>query len=170
MAALRIRRADEDDVAEVLAILAESTAWLKTKGIVQWPDHFPRSVIADAMDRGDLFVATERSVIVATVTLQWSDPAFWGERDDAGFVHRLAVRRSHAGTGRAVIEWAEEEVTSVGRSYLGLDCLSGNQRLRRYYEELGFRLVGEIAGPEDHPHSAAHGSWSAALYEKKIAG
>jgi GNAT superfamily N-acetyltransferase len=164
-----IRRAVEEDVSDVLAVLAEATAWLRTKGIVQWPDRFPRSVIAAALDSGGLFVATEGSAIVATVTLLWSDPSFWGDRDDAGFVHRLVVRRSHVGLGRTLLEWAADQVRSKGRSYVCLDCLGTNERMRRYYEDLGFRLVGEVPGPADHPHSDAHGSWSAALYEKAIA-
>jgi len=168
MAAVTIRRADDEDVSDVLAILAEATAWLRTKGIVQWPDRFPRSVIEATVDSGGLFVATEGSVIVATVTLLWSDPSFWGDRDDAGFVHRLVVRRTHVGLGRTVLDWAADQVRSAGRSHLCLDCLGTNERLRRFYEELGFRLVGEVPGPADHPHSAAHGSWTAALYEKAI--
>jgi len=169
MADLTIRRADDDDVAEVVAILGEATEWLRSKGIVQWPDRFPRSVMAAAVDSGGLFVVTEGSVMVATVTLLWSDPSFWGDRDDAGFVHRLAVRRSHAGMGRTVLDWAAGQARSVGRTHLCLDCLATNERLRRYYEELGFRLVKEVPGPSEHPHSAAHGSWRAALYEKSIA-
>jgi GNAT superfamily N-acetyltransferase len=152
----------------VLAILAEATAWLKTKSILQWPDRFPRSVVDANVESGSLFVATEDSFIVATVTLLWSDPSFWGDRDDAGFVHRLVVRRTHPGLGRTVLDWAADQARSRGRTHLCLDCLGTNQRLRRYYEELGFCLVDEVLGPADHPHSAAHGSWTAALYEKAI--
>jgi GNAT superfamily N-acetyltransferase len=155
-------------MAEVIAILAESAAWLKTKGILQWPDRFPESVITGALESGDLYVAMERNQIVATVTLQWRDPSFWGNRNDAAFVHRLAARRSHAGIGQRVLEWAADQAKSRNRSYLCLDCLSTNERLRRYYEDLGFRRVKEISGPSDHPHGAAHGAWSAVLYEKAL--
>jgi hypothetical protein len=168
MADVTIRRADHGDVSDVLAMLAEATAWLKTKGIVQWPERFPRSVVEATVASGGLFVATEGSVMVATVTLLWSDPSFWGDRDDAGFVHRLVVRRTHAGMGRTVLDWAADQVRSAGRTHLCLDCLGTNRRLRRHYEELGFHLVSEVPGPADHPHSAAHGSWTAALYEKAI--
>jgi GNAT superfamily N-acetyltransferase len=135
---------------------------------VQWPDRFPESLIVSTVEDGDLFVASDETRIVATVTLQWLDPSFWGERDDAAFVHRLAVRRSHAGVGRSLLEWATQQAISHGRSYLCLDCLSTNRRLRRYYEDLGFKPVGEKSGPSDHPHSAAHGSWQAVLYEMAI--
>jgi hypothetical protein len=165
---LSIRKADDADLSEVLAILAESSAWLKTKGIIQWPDRFPEAPILRTIQRGEVFVATESETPVATVTLQWRDPSFWGGRDDAAFIHRLAVRRSHAGAGSLVLDWASKQVLSHDRSFICLDCLSTNLRLRRYYEELGFQQVGEVSGPSDHPHSRAHGSWQAILYEKHI--
>jgi GNAT superfamily N-acetyltransferase len=74
----------------------------------------------------------------------------------------------HAGVGRSLFEWATQQAISHGRSYLCLDCLSTNRRLRRYYEDLGFKPVGEKSGPSDHPHSATPGSWQAVLYEMAI--
>jgi GNAT superfamily N-acetyltransferase len=165
---LDIRRAVDGDVEEVIDILAESAAWLKTRGMVQWPDRFDQALIAATVERDELFVAADAGLTVATVTLQWSDPMFWGERDDAAFVHRLAVRRSHAGIGLRLLDWAKQQTMLNGRQFLSLDCLATNARLRRYYEDLGFRPVGEVSGPSDHPHSAAHGSWQAVLYEMAI--
>ena len=76
--------------------------------------------------------------------------------------------RSLAGVGSLLLEWAARKALSHDRSIICLDCLSTNQRLRRYYEDLGFQQVGEVSGPSDHPHGAAHGSWQAILYEKHI--
>ncbi len=50
------------------------------------------------------------------MNLQWSDPFFWGDNDtDAGYVHRLAVRRDHAGRGfgEALLAWADEPLRAV---------------------------------------------------------
>jgi GNAT superfamily N-acetyltransferase len=165
---LEVRSAEDDDVDEVIAILAEVAAWLKSKGITQWPERFPRDIVVKTMERRELFVARIGAETIATITLQWSDPPFWGNRDDAGFVHRLAVRRSHVDIGRGLIAWAERQAASRGCTFLCLDCLASNARLRKYYEELGFRAVGEITGPSGHPHSAAHGFWRAVLYERSI--
>ena len=167
-AGVTIRQVGHDDLSKVIDILADSAAWIKAKGIVQWPDRFPSSVIVSALDSADLYVVAKGEKAVATITLQWHDPSFWGERDDAAFVHRLAVRRGHTGLGRRLLDWAAEQARSKGRTYLCLDCLSTNQRLCRYYEDLGFQAVNEVAGPSEHPHSAAHGAWSAILYERPI--
>ena len=165
---LGVRTAAPDDIDAVADILAEVSAWLRTKGIRQWPARFPADFFDGYVRRGELYVATIGNEIVGTVTLQWRDPPFWGERQDAGFVHRLAVRRTHAGCGRTLLDWAEQQAVQQGRSFLCLDTLSSNTRLRRYYEELGFRAVGEISGPADHPTDPALGRWRAVLYEKAI--
>jgi GNAT superfamily N-acetyltransferase len=155
-------------VAAVADVLAEGSAWLQSKGIAQWPARFSADFLLGYVQRGELYVATEDGDVVGTVTLLWSDPPFWGDRQDAGVVHRLAVRRSHTGSGRALLDWAEGQVVAKGRSFLCLDTLSSNTRLRRYYEDLGFRAVGEITGPADHPTDPALGQWRATLYEKAV--
>jgi GNAT superfamily N-acetyltransferase len=165
---LEIRLAAPDDIDVVVDVLAEVSAWLRTKGIKQWPARFPVDFFQSYVRRGELYVATIAAEIVGTVTLQWSDPSFWGDREDAGFVHRLAVRRSHAGWGRTLLDWAEQKAVERGRSFLCLDTLSNNTRLRRYYEDMGFRAVGEINGPADHPTDPVLGAWRAVLYEKAI--
>ena len=163
-----VRRAQPDDLDEVIDILAECTAWLRSKGIVQWPDRFPPDQLLPALEAGDLYVVDHGRSLAATVTLQWSDPMFWGDRTDAGFLHRLGVRRSHAGLGSGILQWATAEVLAHGRQYLCLDCLKTNHRLRRYYADHGYSVVGELTGPCDHAHTTAHGSWTAMLYEKAV--
>ena len=83
-------------------------------------------------------------------------------------MHRLAVSRSHPGLGPTILSWAGQQVVDRGRRFVCLDCLSDNVRLRRYYEQLGFRAVGEVAGPAGHPTDPRLGGWRAALYEKAV--
>jgi GNAT superfamily N-acetyltransferase len=52
--------------------------------------------------------------------LQDADEDSWGARpDDALYLHGLRVRRAYAGQGigRAILRWAEEQVTACGRRY-----------------------------------------------------
>jgi len=163
-----VRTAQTDDLDEVIDILAECSAWLRSKGNLQWPERFPRDQLLPSLEAGDLYVVDNGSDLVATVTLQWSDPMFWGDRTDAGFLHRMGVRRSNAGLGTGIMQWASAEVLVRGRQYLCLDCLSTNERLRRYYEDIGYSVVGEMTGPSDHAHTVAHGLWTAILYEKAV--
>jgi ribosomal protein S18 acetylase RimI-like enzyme len=142
-----IERAVAADVDAVAAILTEAADWVAGLDHPQWPSPFPREQVVQLVERGELYVARLDGEVAATVTLQWSDVPYWGERPpDAGYVHKLAVRRDFAGrgVGHALVAWAEAETLAHGRSYLRLDCLAANPRIRRYYEELGFAGCGEI--------------------------
>jgi GNAT superfamily N-acetyltransferase len=138
---VNVRRAGRDDVAEVAALLDEATVWVGERGYEQWPLPFPRTEIAAAIERGEVYVAELDGEAVATVTLLWDDPMYWGDRPaDAAYVHKLAVRRACAGRriGSAIIEWADATAAAAGRAFLRLDCLGENPGIRAYYEQLGF--------------------------------
>lgn len=167
---IEIRPAAASEVPAVIDVLADASAWLASRGIDQWPKRFSDSFISATAERGDLYVAVEEPEVVGgTITLQWSDPMFWAERCDAGFFHRLAIRRSHTGLGRRLIDWADYHTEQRGRPYLCLDAMTSNRRLRDYYEDLGFEEVGQIEGPREHPHASAHGRWQATLYQRPVA-
>lgn len=166
---VEVRPADAVDVSAVIDLLSEASRWLGSKGIDQWPERFDDELIAASAERGELYAAVTGNTLAGTLTLQWSDPMFWGERADAGFVHRLAVRRAYSGLGRQLIDWADHRTENHGRPFLCLDTLTANQRLRRYYEDLGFRRAGEIPGPADHPTARLPDKWTATLYERPVA-
>ena len=128
-------------MSAVADLLDEASVWAGERGHEQWPLPFPREDVAGAIDRGEVYVAEVGGDVVATVTLLWDDALHWGERPpDAAYVHRLAVSRARAGQriGHAIVDWADGTAAANGRSYLRLDCLRTNPRIRRYYEELGF--------------------------------
>src|ERR1019366_4311102 len=102
----------------------------------QWPERFPEDLLLTSAASYELYLVLEDGETAGTVTLQWSDPIFWGDRANAGFIHRLAISRNHAGIGKHVVAWAERQVVAAGREYLCLDILSPNARVRRSYEEL----------------------------------
>jgi ribosomal protein S18 acetylase RimI-like enzyme len=148
--------------AVMLDILDEAASWLSARGIDQWrPDQF-RVLI----DRGDTYLALLDGEAVGTLALHWHDAIderLWHEVanvEEAGYVHRLAVRRAFAGKGIGwhLLRWAEGMVAAAGKSYLRLDCMAENPALCAYYERAGFTYRGEVQGK----------GWKARLYEKKI--
>jgi predicted N-acetyltransferase YhbS len=62
------------------------------------------------------------------------------------YVHKLAVRRDHAGRGigAALVEWASARAGASGRSFVRLDCLRNDPGIRAYYERLGFEHCGDF--------------------------
>jgi ribosomal protein S18 acetylase RimI-like enzyme len=159
-AALEVRRAEPDDLDEVVSILSEAARWLLERGIRQWPDPFPRDRAAALLERGSFYLASVDGEPVATFALLWEDRAFWGEQPpDAGYVHAIAVRRAYAGRGlgERLLEWAGAQAAASGREYLRLDCMSNNDVLRGYYERLGFEPRGE----------AVFDDFTATLFERR---
>ena len=160
---VRIIRAQPGDFERVLEILEEASRWLSSKGFeTQWRSSPTfRQTIRDSIDRGEVYVAKDMRKTVGTVTLQWSDKKFWGELPfDAGYIHKLAIARSHAGKrlGFRMLQWAEAKARFEGKRYLRLDCLAGNMTIRGYYEKAGFVHVRDTNAP----------GWKASLYEKKL--
>lgn len=133
------------EVDDVLAVLDEAAAWLRASGIEQWPERFKPEWIAPAIDRGETWLARLDGVVAGTITLDWDDPLWSGLRAHAGYVHQLAVRRSAAGLGASLLDWATATSQALGCSYLRLDCVSTNRRLRTYYETRGFQHQGDVA-------------------------
>jgi len=142
---VRIRRARPGEIEVVLAVLTDAAAWLRARGVEQWPDRFPTDWVMPAIETGETWLAEVDGDIVGTLVVQWSDPIFWaGYPPDAGYLHRLAVRLPGTGTGADLLRWAEQHAAEAGKAYLRLDCVSWNQSLRAYYERAGYEPVGDV--------------------------
>ena len=137
------------DASEVLDVLDEACRWLRSRGVRQWPEKFELAWIEPALTRGETWLAFSTGRAIATITVSWSDQAWEHDDGDAGFVHRLAVRRSATGLGGRLVDWAKTHCRDADRRYLRLDCVSTNAVLRRYYERQGFVHKGEatVLGP-----------------------
>ena len=140
-----LRQASAEDLAAVLGILDEAAAWLWSRGIRQWPEYFEPQWVLPRLEAGETWLAWSAGEAVGTFTLQWDDAA-WSDHhdDDAGYVHRLAVRRSAAGLGRALLDDVAAQVRDAGRRFVRLDCVTANDVLRAYYADLGVEPRGEI--------------------------
>jgi GNAT superfamily N-acetyltransferase len=135
---IEFRVARPADLDEVLGLLDEAAAWLRGKGVIQWPDRFEPSWVEGAIGRGETWLVAVEGQVSGTVTVDWSD-SLWDDTDgDAAYVHRLTVRRQAAGLGPVILAWAADLARQHGRHVLRLDCVASNERLRAYYEAAGF--------------------------------
>jgi len=158
---VKVRPASQEDATTVAELLDEATRWVGDLGYEQWPLPFPRDELAAAIDRAEVFVVEDEGDPVATVTLLWDDPLYWGERPpDAVYVHKFAVRRDRSGRGigAAIMAWANAEAVEAGRDFLRLDCLRDNPGIREYYEQLGF----------EHRSDLILGGRAMSLYERPV--
>jgi ribosomal protein S18 acetylase RimI-like enzyme len=159
---VHIRQATAADYPSVMQIIGQAAAWLKEKGIDQWPsppnEHWQRRT-AEQVNQGEFYLAYERQKPIGTFRLTWRD-AYWVDDGLAGYLHRLAIRdgKHRQGLGDVMLEWAIGAIKRRGRQYVRLDTPADNGRLRRYYESRGFTYRGQIA---DHDYLGA-------LFEKEL--
>ena len=129
----------------MLAVLADAAAWLRARGVDQWPDRFSTEWVMPAIEAGETWLAEANGEAVGTLVVQWDDPLFWaGYPNDAGYLHRLAVRRHGDGLGSRLLRWAERHAAAAGKAYLRLDCVASNESLRAYYERAAYEYVGDV--------------------------
>ena len=146
---IKIRQAAPPDGERVGAILNEVARWLEEAGTPMWKANElePARVLAD-VNEGLFFIAEVSGDAAGTVKFELEDPLFWPDmpRNEACYVHRLAVRRRYAGMGlsSALLGFAAMRTRELGRPYLRLDCESARPRLRAVYEAFGFRHHSDL--------------------------
>ncbi|MBO1418634.1 N-acetyltransferase [Streptomyces sp. FH025] len=142
---LGFERAGLDRMDEVLGVLDDAAGWLGSRGVDQWPARFEAAFVEPALSRGETWLVRSGGEVAGTVTMDWADKLWADSPGEAGYLHRLAVRRSAAGLGARILDWAADAVRTRGADYLRLDCVAGNARLRAYYEGRGFAPRGVVA-------------------------
>jgi GNAT superfamily N-acetyltransferase len=139
-----IRQATPRDTETISSILSEAAQWLIQSGTPMWKgDELSPARIADDVTNGLFCVAECDGEIAGTIKFQLEDTLFWPDvsQAESAYIHRLAVRRRFAGgvVSSAMMRWAVERARALGRRYLRLDCEASRARLRKVYEEFGFR-------------------------------
>ena len=161
---LDIHVAAPDEIDAFVALLEEAGAWLWERGIRQWEPgshDAQRPRLARDLERGCVRLVRLDGRVAAGVILDWAPGPVWKERPgEAGYVSKLAVARAFAGRrlGHALLRDCESATGGTGREFVRLDCWSGNDRLRAYYAERGYRDCGE---------AETHG-FSVARFEKRL--
>jgi GNAT superfamily N-acetyltransferase len=164
MSDVAVRIAEPLEAPNIVDVLREAATWLEQRGVPLWAEaELDSGVISADVRTGQYAVALVAGHIVGAVRLTWDDALFWPDATagEAGYVHRLAVRRVHAGgvVSRALLDWAAAEAATAGRRFLRLDCDARRVRLRALYERVGFNFRDErTVGP-----------YFVARYEKTLA-
>ena len=134
-----------DEAGAVARVLQEAARWITTWRSQLWdPALLGEDFVAPFIARGEMLTLRTGGEIAGVMILQPEDPLFWPDRPpgEAAYVHKLAVRRAHAGQGlaAALLDHAADMTRLQGRDRLRLDC---HPDLAGYYAGLGFRPVDE---------------------------
>lgn len=158
--------ASPNDAEAVLGLRDRLAQHLLDQGVRQWtPGELPGRWIEDRIAARSVYLLHCQNQLVGSVTITSEDPSIWGDPDDrAGYIHMLMVDRRFGGhgIGRSLLGWCEQRIETGGRAFARLDCVRSNERLRRYYEDVGYRIVGYRDFPE------IPWAFETALYEKPL--
>ncbi len=153
MTQITVEQAQESDTEAVSSVLQEAANWLIAQGTPLWKaDELLPGKIRYEVSNGMFWLAKVNGEIAGCVRFQLEDKLFWLDvpADESAFIHRLAVRRKHAGgiVSKALVDWAKEHARTQGRKYLRLDCESKREKLCQVYNRNGFRKHSETqVGP-----------------------
>ena len=135
------------ELALIMGIADEAAKWMLEQGIKQWESPppsecwalFREEIVAERV----YFIMREGSdEVVGFFRLKWSGEPLWEDESNAGYLYSLAIRPRYIGQGigPAVIKWLMQHFASLGKDRFRVDCIASNDRLRRWYEELGFKV------------------------------
>jgi protein-tyrosine phosphatase len=148
---LTITRATADEVDTAVAVEESATSWLRSRGIEPGDPPRPlRDIIAECVDRGEVYLAKRDGVAAGKIILQSEDDGVWADLPgDAVYVHGFMVHRAFGGqgVGLAMLRWAETVAANQCKPLLRLDCDGANPELRAYYERAGFTHRGDLPLP-----------------------
>jgi GNAT superfamily N-acetyltransferase len=142
---ITVRQARRADVNAVEELLIEAARWVDALGEVMWEEgELAAGRVAAEVEEGQFFLAVVDGEPGGAIKFQLEDRLFWPDltQSESAFVHRLVVGRRYKGLGvsTALLQWAVDRATSMGKRYLRLDCDASRQKLRAVYERFGFRV------------------------------
>jgi GNAT superfamily N-acetyltransferase len=142
---ITVRQARRADVNAVEELLIEAARWVDALGEVMWEEgELAAGRVAAEVEEGQFFLAVVDGEPGGAIKFQLEDRLFWPDltQSESAFVHRLVVGRRYKGLGvsTALLQWAVDRATSMGKRYLRLDCDASRPKLRAVYERFGFRV------------------------------
>lgn len=151
-AGVRVKQAQEPDIAEIMAILEARRAWLRdTKDSDQWDRVAEwRYLLRYLIRHGNVWVLVTDDAnewIVGTVSVSTEpDIDFWTEaerKQPALYLSKLAtdVGRKGQELGAVLLHWALEHAADRGLGMVRLDTWKTSTGLQRYYTDRDWRYV-----------------------------
>lgn len=150
-----IRPAEVSDADAAWDLVASCRTALIERGITQWDTVYPSAdTVRRDITNGTLFLLTTGVDCVGAVTLDANqDPSYaslqWQFEAPALVVHRLCVspHLQGRGFGKRLMQFAEEHATGGGYGSIRLDAYSGNPSAVAFYQQRGYRRVGQLFFP-----------------------
>lgn len=148
---LKYRKAEQNDLNEILSLILSATDTMIGQNILQWDEIYPnKEIVLSDIENRQLTVGTENGKIVVIYTLnQECDEGYtngeWKYSDNSFcVVHRLCVLPEYQNKGIAknTMKRIQNEAREVGVTSIRLDVFSENPYAIKLYKSFGFNEVG----------------------------
>ena len=157
-----IRKAVLKDLAAIKSLTEACALSMQEKGIFQWNEQYPSlKRLKEDIQKEELYLLEEeeelKGIIVLTpqmdeeyIPIVWLTP----KSTKNLYVHRLATRAKEwgSGSGRKLMDFAEDFARKNGYVSVRLDTFSQNKRNQRFYEVRGYKRLGNIYFPKQSEH------------------
>ena len=148
-----IRKAAKGDLAEIMEIIRETVAEMRTYGNTQWDENYPQEKdFAGDISRGDLYVDERDGEVAGFICVNQVEPVEyedldWSSKEQAMVVHRMAVNPKfrRKGIASGMMEFADDLARSSGIGYMKTDTYSVNPNMNALFIKCGYKFVGEMS-------------------------
>jgi ribosomal protein S18 acetylase RimI-like enzyme len=143
-----------NNVDQAITVIHSAGQWLQESGKnpSRWwqPQNLNRKFLLKYAEPEDFYVVLVNQKPAAAAILQLSQRnQDWGSVDkglspQAVYIHWLSVARQFAGRGlpKVIVDFAQVFAKSKNIEFLRLDTNADEVKLRKVYEDLGFKLMG----------------------------
>lgn len=150
-----LRKTTPEDVNQVMEIIEQGKAYLKSSGVDQWQNGYPNEAViqADIVNEYGYVLECEGDV-VGTAALSfdgepWYDDireGKWLSNDDFLVIHRLAVSQNVRGTDVAslMIKQCEKLCAERGVHSIKIDTHEENMIMQKFVKKNGFKYCGTV--------------------------
>ncbi|AKN33710.1 acetyltransferase [Clostridium carboxidivorans P7] len=148
-----MRKAVIEDTKEIMQIIKETIAEMRTYNNTQWDENYPQEKdFMKDIQRGDLYVAEREGKLVGFVCINKVEPVEytglnWSLKEDCMVVHRMAVNPNYrrSGIGTELMKFADELALANNIRYLKTDTYSINTKMNALFKKCGYHLIGEMS-------------------------
>ncbi|MDD7228156.1 MAG: GNAT family N-acetyltransferase [Firmicutes bacterium] len=149
-----IRHANINDVEEIVKIIDQAKAYLKSKNIDQWQHGYPNDTdVINDINNGHGYVLVDDRVVGYAAIIYGHDDNYdyiedgkWLNEDKYGVIHRICIDDSLKGKGLAseFFEYATDRALELGFNNLRVDTHPENMSMQRLIGKNGFIKCGIV--------------------------
>ncbi|QAT48720.1 GNAT family N-acetyltransferase [Caproiciproducens sp. NJN-50] len=152
---MEFRKSTESDIEEIMSIIRQAQASLRTLGVNQWQNNYPNAgSIRSDIGHGSSYVLLKNEKIAATAAISFDgektyDSIYEGQwiMDQAyAVIHRIAVdgKKKGFGIGSDMIKYAERLCLEKGIYSIRVDTHERNLPMRKLLQKNRFQYCGVI--------------------------